>query len=129
MGCNSSKESDPHVQVPNPARKQSGAGPRAAGDVNVALALRSKRRGILAESTNVDPNFKKNVIPKSEAAKEIIRTALRKNILFNTLRDDEIEDLVNAMEPAQFAAETIVIQQGKCVHIRVFLSNNWACRC
>jgi cGMP-dependent protein kinase len=109
MGCTGSKDAaGSDVSVKNPAQ---GEVKRGVGDVNVAAALRAKRGGV-HHRTEVDPNFRPKVIPKSDRAKEHIRSAIKDNILFNTLRDEEIEQLVDAMEPMQYAANTIVIQQG-----------------
>jgi hypothetical protein len=51
-------------------------------------------------------------IPKDEHARVLISTALRENILFASLGQSEILEMINAMGPVEFPSGAEVIKQG-----------------
>jgi CRP-like cAMP-binding protein len=83
------------------------------GDVNVAAALRSKRRGqIMEQSVAVDLRFRKPVIDKPPEVREMLAVALKNNVLTASLGADTIRDLLNAMRSSDLEPGTVVITQG-----------------
>lgn len=86
-----------------------------SGDNTVLIALRSKRRGIMVEGTSVqvDVNYRKKLVPKAESIQKLIASALRDNLLFAALGPEEMTDIVNAMEPKQVSAGSVIIRQGE----------------
>ena len=94
---------------------RSPALPRAAGDQNIAIALKSKRAGVRVEGTDVhvDSHYVKPVIAKEAAVKEMIRSALQNNALFSALGSSAIEDIVDAMESRSVKVGSTIIVQGQ----------------
>jgi hypothetical protein len=86
-----------------------------AGDAAVAVALRSKRRGILVEGTSVQPDaaYVKKVVPKDAGERGLIASALSGNVLFSALGATGLEDMIDAMEPRTVPAGTTIITQGE----------------
>jgi cAMP-dependent protein kinase regulator len=97
------------------AATRSPAAAKLAGDAQVAVALKAKRGGILVEGTSVqvDPNYQKKVVPKSPAAREMIKSALTGNALFAALGDGVLADIIDALEQRSVTAGTTVITQGE----------------
>ncbi len=54
-------------------------------------------------------------VPKDEHARVLISTALRDNILFASLGQGEILEMINAMAPVDFPSGAEVIKQGEPV--------------
>ncbi len=52
-------------------------------------------------------------VPKDEHARVLISTALRENILFASLGQSEMLEMINAMAPVEFPSGAEVIKQGK----------------
>ena len=51
-------------------------------------------------------------IPKTDDEKKLIYNAIKPNILFRNCSEEELNDLVDAFKQTNFAAKSIVIQQG-----------------
>ncbi|OBZ83355.1 cAMP-dependent protein kinase regulatory subunit [Choanephora cucurbitarum] len=75
---------------------------------------RGRRTSVSAESMapSATQEFKKVVIPKSEAQAERIRVSIGHNFLFRNLDEDQYLDVVNAMTEKRVPKETTVIEQG-----------------
>jgi hypothetical protein len=58
-------------------------------------------------------------VPKDEHARVLISTALRENILFASLGQSEILEMINAMAPVEFPSGAEVIKQGTGASVRV----------
>ena len=70
----------------------------------------AKRAAVMAKA--VEKDYVKKTIPKSTEVKQIIYNAIKFNMLFKACSEEELSDLIDAFESADFAAESIVIQQG-----------------
>lgn len=92
-----------------------GGTAKGAGDDNVALALRSKRKGFVVEGTSVqvDSNYQRRVIAKDQAIKDMILAALKDNMLFSGYGVESLKAMIDAMEPREVEAGTVIIQQGE----------------
>lgn len=75
---------------------------------------RGRRTSVSAESMapSATQEFKKIIIPKSDAQAERIRVSIGHNFLFRNLDEDQYLDVVNAMAEKQVAKDTTVIEQG-----------------
>lgn len=62
---------------------------------------------------HLDANYKKPVISKEAAVKDMIRNALQNNALFSALGSSAIEDIVDAMESRAIKAGSTIITQGQ----------------
>jgi len=59
-----------------------------------------------------DRNFSKTVIPKSDQVRNLIYHSIKQNILFRTCSEEELQDLIDCFDKAEFKADTVVIKQG-----------------
>lgn len=129
MGCSNSKSAlkvDSTARattVTSPLVRPTGADPASSGagvtdsvvqaDVQVAAALRSKRRGVVSDnSAQVDPTWRAPEFPKAQAIAELIEEVLTSNSLFTSLTQLQIKNLVKAMSLKQVTAGETVIVQG-----------------
>ena len=100
------------------SRKVSPARMGRSGETVVAAALKSqKQRGavILGDGTaqvQLSANYVKKNVPKPADIRAMLLAAVRSNVLFGALGENEVEDLVDAMEPRHVTAGTVVISQG-----------------
>ncbi len=60
----------------------------------------------------VDKDYKKKIVPKSDTVKKLIYNAIKPNTLFRACSEEELLDLVDAFDSAEFKNGTVVIQQG-----------------
>ncbi len=69
----------------------------------------------MVEGTSVQPdaNYVKKNVPKSQAARELIASALAGNALFAALGSTGIEDMIDAMESKNVPAGAVIIKQGE----------------
>ena len=120
MGCGGSKAASGEVATKNPAHPGGPAGAgvtqgsMSAAEMLTAAALKSKRRGnVIAERQDVTEEYVPRVVAKDEHARVLISTALRDNILFASLGQAEILEMIDAMSPVEFPAGAEVIKQGQ----------------
>eukprot|EP01006_Ploeotia_vitrea_P057577 TRINITY_DN68190_c4_g1_i2.p2 TRINITY_DN68190_c4_g1~~TRINITY_DN68190_c4_g1_i2.p2 ORF type:complete len:690 (-),score=428.08 TRINITY_DN68190_c4_g1_i2:1369-3438(-) len=75
---------------------------------------RKRRAGVSAEPVAAmnQENVSFRVIPKSDEDGAAIREAVRANILFTALDSDQMDIVVDAMEPKEYRAGETIIQQG-----------------
>ena len=77
------------------------------------LLFRFQARGnVFTAAVSLD-NFRPANIPKQEKQKELIRNALKENLVFSTVSDDEMNAIVNAMQPHSVRPQTNIITQGE----------------
>lgn len=97
------------------APKRTPGAVQNAGDNTVAAALRSKRKGFVVDGTSVQvaADYQRRVIPKSQEVKDMILGALKDNVLFAGYGMQSLRDMIDAMEPKEVTAGTVVIQQGE----------------
>jgi cAMP-dependent protein kinase regulator len=76
-----------------------------------------RRFSVCSESLNPEQfkNVQRKIIPKSEEVKAKIRTTIRVNVLFKYLGEEELNEVVDAMEEVEFAPNTEVVKQGDYV--------------
>ena len=70
------------------------------------------RGNVFTAAVSLD-NFRPANIPKQEKQKELIRNALKENLVFSTVSDDEMNAIVNAMQPHSVRPQTNIITQGE----------------
>ena len=118
----SSDEAHAGPQVVSPGKKPSLVErlmTRRGGDTVVAAALKSKRnRGavILGDTSQVQPGkqaYVRRVVHKAPEIRATLLTAIRSNVLFSALGHNEVEDIVDALEPRSVGAGTTMITQGE----------------
>ena len=84
----------------------------------LTAALHARRAQICAESVEFDAEYVKKVIPKSDESRSVIDKALRDHFLFTGLKDEQIGEILDAMEERRVATGEKIISQGKRrVHI------------
>ena len=117
----------PAPSTPTPAAPRgstSGAKPsttaaksaqKGGQDGSVATALRSKRKGFVVDGTSVQvgASFQRRIIPKDQAVRDGILRSLQGNMLFAGYGSTALNELVDAMEPRNVSAGTVIIQQGE----------------
>jgi len=72
--------------------------------------IKPKRDAVMAKAAGKD--YVKRIVPKSEEVKRLIYNAIKSNTLFRACSEEELVDLIDAFDSAEFSAESIVIQQG-----------------
>lgn len=97
------------------AKKTPAANTQNAGDDTVAVALRSKRKGFVVDGTSVQVggDYQRKIIAKSQDLKDMIMAALKDNVLFAGYGKDSLLAMIDAMEPREVTAGTVIIQQGE----------------
>ena len=127
MGSSSSKEGDAHAQSMCGFEwlcTPSGAGARAPGgdDDDEVLTLevhaKVKRRGqnVFAESVDTSALPAMTLTPamaKGKSSRAVIRHALRKNFVFASFDEEEVESFVEYMERITVGAGERLITQGE----------------
>eukprot|EP01123_Difflugia_compressa_P010465 TRINITY_DN3836_c0_g1_i1.p1 TRINITY_DN3836_c0_g1~~TRINITY_DN3836_c0_g1_i1.p1 ORF type:complete len:525 (-),score=71.76 TRINITY_DN3836_c0_g1_i1:319-1698(-) len=73
-----------------------------------------RRYSVSSESFSPEQfrDVKLPVIPKPEEVKKRIRTTVQGNCLFKHLDDEELDEVVDAMDEVQYAPHSVVIKQG-----------------
>ncbi|CEP11999.1 hypothetical protein [Parasitella parasitica] len=73
-----------------------------------------RRTSVSAESMapSTNPDFVKDIIPKSQAQAERIKVSISNNFLFRNLDEEQYLDVVNAMAEKRVDKGTTVIEQG-----------------
>ena len=77
---------------------------------------KGQRSSISAESYgnfNKKENFQAKVIPKSEEAKQRIKTKMAQAFMFSVLNEEELNIVIGAMEECRFKTGDWVIKQGE----------------
>jgi cAMP-dependent protein kinase regulator len=90
----------------------------AAGDMTVALALRTKQRhgAIVAENSSQlmeASGQHKRQVPKDPAVHAFLVQALQGNMFFGALGDSELAEVASAMECEHLAAGAVLMRQGE----------------
>ena len=70
----------------------------------------AKRAAVMAKAAEKD--YVKKSIPKSEDIKKLIYNAIKPNTLFRACSEEELVDLIDTFQSADFAEGSTVIQQG-----------------
>lgn len=84
-------------------------------DIPPLLTKPRNRRGAVSGSVMSEEHatsYVKKVIPKDYKTMEALQKAIKKNILFSHLDDDELNDIFDAMFASKAGAGDIIIQQG-----------------
>uniref|UniRef100_A0A8R1I3U2 cAMP-dependent protein kinase regulatory subunit n=1 Tax=Caenorhabditis japonica TaxID=281687 RepID=A0A8R1I3U2_CAEJA len=107
-----------HFEKLNEQRSQEGGHPETADDDDIIIEppKRSggRRTGISAEPIKEDDTeYKKVVIPKDDATRKSLEAAMRKNLLFAHLEEDEQKTMYDAMFPVEKTAAETIIEQGE----------------
>jgi hypothetical protein len=115
MGCGGSKTTaagPPANTTSNPVHPVHQSSMNA-GELVTAAALKAKRRAnVMAEAQEVSEPYVPRNIPKDERTRALLGAALRENVLFASLGAQEVQEMINAMEPVEYKAGAEVIKQG-----------------
>lgn len=68
------------------------------------------RAAVMAKAAEKD--YVKQTFPKSDDVKKLIYNAIKSNTLFRACSEEELVDLIDAFDSAEFSAGSTVIQQG-----------------
>ena len=71
-----------------------------------------RRENVFSEPVTLDESWEPPVIEKSPEEREEIDSAIRSNILFASLEEDQRDLIVGAMERKAFSAGDVIIRQG-----------------
>mmetsp|Transcript_27104 Transcript_27104/g.56432 ORF Transcript_27104/g.56432 Transcript_27104/m.56432 type:complete len:740 (-) Transcript_27104:275-2494(-) len=68
------------------------------------------RGAVLARGSEKD--YVKTTIPKSDQVRNLIYHSIKRNMLFRACSEEELQDLIDAFDSANFKADSVVIKQG-----------------
>ena len=69
-------------------------------------------RAAVLDRAGSDKDYVKTSIPKSDQVRNLIYHSIKRNMLFRTCSEEAIQDLIDAFDTKNFAAESVVIKQG-----------------
>eukprot|EP00057_Strongylocentrotus_purpuratus_P024325 XP_011678799.1 PREDICTED: cGMP-dependent protein kinase 1-like [Strongylocentrotus purpuratus] len=80
---------------------------------HVMQRSKQKRLGISAESGGDLPdNVELKVIPKSQGARECIKSAILDNEIMKNLESSQIQEIVDCMYPVEYSKSSCIIKEG-----------------
>jgi CRP-like cAMP-binding protein len=108
------RNSDNYAQVEKMLQAAKLATAQAHSSHEQQVVDRRQRKGVSAEQTHdEDASWEPKIIPKSDAQRDRISSAIRKNFLFSTLEPEQRELVLLAMFEAKFRPGERVITQGE----------------
>ena len=72
-----------------------------------------RRNNVHTEHYDIDPNFKPKVIKKTAEVKKLLQKGLQENSIFATMKRDDMNTIIDALESEEFKEGEHIIDQGK----------------
>jgi cAMP-dependent protein kinase regulator len=77
------------------------------------ISFGNRRRGaICSEPVDTSASYVKRIIPKTPEQRQRLENALNNNIMFNSLEEEELKTVFDAMFEVNFKADSTIIRQG-----------------
>ena len=86
--------------------------PRVDSAVTTTSSRRKKEGGAAVLARGSDRNYVKTTVPKSEQVRNLIYHSIKRNMLFRACSEEELQDLIDAFDSANFKGDSVVIKQG-----------------
>lgn len=80
--------------------------------VTSTTSQRKKEARAAVVARGSDLTYVKKTIPKSDQVRNLIYHSIKRNMLFRTCSEEELQDIIDAFDTAHFKADSVVIQQG-----------------
>eukprot|EP00579_Thalassiosira_antarctica_P002729 CAMPEP_0201876002 /NCGR_PEP_ID=MMETSP0902-20130614/7809_1 /ASSEMBLY_ACC=CAM_ASM_000551 /TAXON_ID=420261 /ORGANISM="Thalassiosira antarctica, Strain CCMP982" /LENGTH=718 /DNA_ID=CAMNT_0048403167 /DNA_START=106 /DNA_END=2262 /DNA_ORIENTATION=- len=84
--------------------------PSSATTTASSRQKKGARAAVVARGS--DKDFVKTTIPKSDQVRNLIYHSIKRNMLFRACSEEELQDLIDAFDSANFKADAVVIKQG-----------------
>ena len=102
------------IYIANPLRKIKVESIKVRKAKAEGLDTKNRREEVFSSSEGFTPHETKQleIYPKNEESKSIIRYALSRHYLFETLGEDDMERIVDCMRPVTYNKSDIIICEG-----------------